>query len=165
MSKIFRFALIAVVSLIAIVLIGIATYFLLNLNIRPSQANPESSGSSDTGADEDAKTDVAEPTAEEMQLAQRDAARKNNVGQTLSALVSYQANNRGSLPTDDYIEAGGLYDDGYLEEELKIVAAPSDLIDVYVFQREIQCSGVVASPRDFSVKTKLESGTTYCRDN
>jgi prepilin-type N-terminal cleavage/methylation domain-containing protein len=120
-----------------------------------------------------------------LQRNQRDTQRKNDLSRTLTAIQSYQSNNRGQLPTDwssfvvSYLKVGG--DDyrdldgsayGFLGGTVGTV--PTDMkystgsTIVYMF-RNAKCDGENTVGGQGSNKVafsmKLEGGGVYCVNN
>lgn len=98
-----------------------------------------------------------------------DTNTKTDVGQVVSAVNTYQANNWGALPPEQYITSG---------EFARIYMKDSPTISPYeyrttggdskgsmVIRLGSTCNGTSSSRRVFSVSSMLGNGERYCLDN
>ena len=130
-----------------------------------------------------------------LQRQGRDTERREDMAQLMSAIKSYQQNNRGALPSDDAWDSSlGKYlkddfkDPGGADYVLNVskcnasaVGVNCDINDgisthgfssgdpaVYIV-REAKCSGEKAvygsNPRRFAVLLNLENGGIFCEDS
>ena len=127
-----------------------------------------------------------------LQRNQRDTQRKNDMSRVVSALTSYRANNRGKLPTEEYIgtgvstsqfvvnylrSGGDQFNDPSGDPYLMRASARNVGQDYtsYIISEQYKnqvwispgrhCEGpviIAAGPAQFAVQYALESGGVYC---
>lgn len=128
-----------------------------------------------------------------LQKSQRDTQRKNDVGRLISAVQSFQGNNRGNLPADmggpatmpdlfgteaspstylnDFADpTGGWYTSNVQTSGVPSDAtggsAPTNVTDgrIWVYPG-VDCTGADRGSRTVSVVVSLENGGEYCQNN
>ena len=98
-----------------------------------------------------------------------DAEYKNDTNRVTAAVNTYQANNRGQLPSPDTINNGELssqYLDSGRNMRIKKITANEDselgVISVHLGKK---CDGSKPSSRVFSTSTRLSDGQVFCVDS
>lgn len=94
-----------------------------------------------------------------LQASQRDTARRNDVSQVVTRIVSYSTENKGELPPDDIITDGSFVAD---TEIASLSVAGEATAQDAIFTKGMTCDGAVAEASHFTIQIKLESGETYC---
>lgn len=93
-----------------------------------------------------------------LQRSQRDMARKLDVSNASSEVMSYQANYRGEAPTSNWLN-----DQSYTQiNEIVSVGDPTTSTAVYTIGES--CEGVTGG-NAYKISVKLESGDIYCLDS
>ena len=94
-------------------------------------------------------------TQPNLQAAQADTARKNDVARLSSVVLMYQANTRGQLPTAEELSTADL-------EQITVIASEGQpTTDKAVYTAGQDCDGH-ASSRAYAITIKLASGSSYC---
>lgn len=108
-----------------------------------------------------------------LQINQRDTQRKNDVALFTTAVNSYQASNKGALPSDEILTDGSfvrnylkddytLWSDPQTDKTYSISTHGTPQAGEVVLDRGVSCDGSKAEI-NFSVIIGLENGEIYCQ--
>lgn len=93
---------------------------------------------------------------------------KNDVSKVAAHIQVFQVNNKGTLPTEQYIESGDFasqYMKGDSAASYKYEVDGDDAEGKMNIHLSIKCDGTRSSSRAFSISTKLSTGKRYCLDS
>ena len=166
-----------IVMLIVVLLVSAgATYFILTTLREKEEPAASETANPEVTVDSSMRPDAAQQDQNDTTAVQRqDVEVKNRLSATVSAIYSYQTNNRGSLPTTE--DRLTTFVDAYLgdkKDELHPVTkvayvltlTPTATSDIQ-YQSGFTCSedgtsAIAGTPRQFALTTTLPSGATYC---
>lgn len=91
-----------------------------------------------------------------LQRNSRDVARKNDVGMLVSRTNTFQANNRGILPTASELDITGL------DQISALTDTGTPTTETAIYKAGVACDGTQLPDRAFSITVSLETGPEYC---
>ena len=107
-------------------------------------------------------------TMGQLQTNQSVTSTKNDTSVVVSAVTSYQANNKGQFPSATEVETGSFaskyLSDVGLHGEYKYRTSGADDTGIMLLHFGTKCDGSTG-PRLFSVSTLADDGQRFCLDN